>query len=79
MLCRHCWLATPPERMPIGISGMDSAMLTASISSSATLLTASLIYKSLLNNTETDKLHPVVDVFGLKQFLTPSFPSHRNL
>ena len=71
-------LPTPPERLPIGRSGVTSVLVTKLTPSSKISQISSHTCKSLQPDTETVDISQVVDPSGLKQFLTPSFPSHRN-
>ena len=69
---------TPPERLPIGRSGVLSALTTTSTLSSEISLIPSLTCKSLRRVTETEEYHQVENPSDLKGFLPPSFPCHRN-
>ena len=67
----------PPERLPIGRSGVPFAKVTTSIPSSEISQIPSPTCKSLLPDTETVEFPQVANPSGLKQFLTPSFPWDR--
>ena len=66
------------ERLPIGRSDVTSALVTTLTPSSEISQIPPHTYKSLRPDTETVDFLQVVDPSGLKQFLTPSFPLHRN-
>ena len=71
-------LHTPPVRLHIGSSGVHSALLTTSTPFSKLSLTESPTCRSSLPDKEMVEFLPVADSLRLKQFLTPSFPLHRN-
>ena len=71
-------LPTPPKRLPIGSSGVPSVLITTSIPTSKISQIPSPTCKSLRPDTETVEFFQVADLSGLKRFLTPSFPLHRN-